>query len=68
MSRSFEETSQMASDNLSGMEHRLAIMTRVHNRYLKHGAVTAAAELQAEMESLERDIGFEQEMYRLTFY
>ena len=68
MSRSFEESRQMASDNLSEMERRLAIMTRTHNRYLNHGAVNAAAELQAEMESLERDIGFEQEVERLTFY
>ncbi len=68
MSRPFEEIRQVAEDALDDMGRRLTLMQRTHRNYVKHGAVIAAAEPQAEMEALDQDIQFEQEAHRLTFY
>ena len=68
MSRPFEETRQMAEDTLSDMSRQLSRMQRTHRRYVEHGAINAAAELQTEMEALDHDIQFEQDAHRLTFY
>jgi hypothetical protein len=68
MTRPFEETRQMAADNISDMERRLARMTRIYNRYMKHGATNAAAEWMTGMEALTREIESEEHLYRLTFY
>ena len=68
MSRSFEETRQMVADNIGDMERQLARMTRTYDKYMKHGAVNAAAELMTGIEALECEIAGEQEMYRLAFY
>jgi hypothetical protein len=68
MSRPFEETRQIAEDALSDMSLQLARMQRTHRRYVEHGAVNAAAELQIEIEALDHDIQFEQDAHKLTFY
>jgi len=67
MSRSFEETRQMADEAIDGMERRLARMTRTYNNYVKHGAVNAAAELMTEMEALDCEIQAEQHHHRMAF-
>ncbi len=68
MSRPFEKIRRIAEDALDEMGRRLARMQHTHRNYVKHGALNAAAELQAELEALDRDIQFEQEAHRLTFY
>ncbi len=68
MSRPFEETRQTAEDTLGDMNRQLARMQRTHRRYVEHGAVNAAAGLQAEIEALDTDIRFEQNAYRQAFY
>jgi hypothetical protein len=68
MSRSFEENREMVGDSIQIMEQQLARMNRTYNKYIKHGAVNAAAELLIEMEALESDIQCEQYMYRMAFY
>lgn len=68
MSRSFEDTKQMAADNLSDMEHELAILYRSYRNCIQHGAVNAAAEYQEKLEALEQNIAGETEMFRMAFY
>lgn len=65
--RSFEETRQIADESLYDMHTQLARMTRTYNNYLLHGAVNAAEELACKMDDLERDILFEEDMYKLAF-
>jgi len=67
MSRSFEETRQMADETINDMERRHARMTRTYNTYVKHGAVNAAAELMTEMETLDCEIQAEQHHRRMAF-
>ena len=68
MSSSFDESRQMAADNISDMERQLSRMMRTYNNYIKHNAVNAAAELMVEIESLECGIACEEDMFRLAFY
>ncbi len=68
MSRPFEETRQIADNALDDMGRQLAQMQHTHRRYVEHGAVNAAAELEAEIEALDTDIQFEQNAYRQSFY
>jgi len=40
---------------------------RVYNNYVKHGAENAAAGVAAEIESMEAELQFEEEIYNFTF-
>lgn len=66
--KTFEETKQMASDNLNDMEHELSLLYRTYRNYAKHGAMNAAAELHKKIETLEGDIACESELFRMAFY
>lgn len=65
--RSLEETRQFADEALQDMHTQLARMTRTHKNYLRHGAVNAAEELAGIMDDLEKDIMFEEGMYKMAF-
>ncbi len=66
--RQKQDLEKFATDIIGNMEQQLAQLQRTHRRYLKHGAVNAAAELENKIDGLERAIGFENEMFRMTFY
>lgn len=66
--RSFEETRQRAADTLDDMRQRQTQLERKYINCVKHGAVDAAAEVLAQIESLETEIECEDEMFRQTFY
>jgi uncharacterized protein YbjQ (UPF0145 family) len=66
--RPFEETRQMASDVLEGMEERLAEMTKEYEEMTERGEAEAAAELKERMDALEQEICFETDAFRMTFY
>ena len=66
--KTFEETKQMASDNLCEMGRELALLSRTYRNYERHGAVNAAAECLEKIQALENDIACESQMFRMAFY
>lgn len=66
--KTFEETKQMASDNLCDMERERSLLSRTYRNYARHGAVNAAAELLEKIEALEIDIACETQVFRMAFY
>jgi len=62
-----EERKQHASDTLADMSSAIDRKRRVYNNYVKHGAENAAAGVAVEIESMEAELQFEEEMYNFTF-
>ncbi len=63
----YEEKKQWASDVLGDMALALQRKKRQHRQYLKNGADIAAANVAAEIETMEAELQCEQELFDLTF-
>ena len=63
----YEDKKQWASDVLGDISLALERKKRMYKRYMKHGAVSAAADLAAEIERLETELQCERKLFGLTF-
>ena len=63
----YEEQKQWSSDVLGDLSLAIRQKKRIHKKYVKHGAVKAAAELATEIESMETELQCEQELFDLTY-
>ena len=63
----YEEKKQWATDVLGDMALALKRKERQYKKYLKHGAINAAMDAAAEIEIMEGELQFEQELFDLTF-
>lgn len=62
-----EELKMKAYQNIHKMELELARMERGYRKYVKHGAVKAAKELEMEIEALRAVIKFEEYLLAVAF-
>ena len=63
----YQEVKMQAYQNIHKMELELARMERVYRKYVKHGAVKAAEELETEIETLRAVIKFEEYLMAVAF-
>jgi spore coat protein CotH len=63
----YEEVKMQAYQNIHKMELELARMERIYRKYVKHGAVKAAEELETEIEALRAVIKFEEYLMAVAF-
>jgi hypothetical protein len=63
----YEEKRQWASDVLEDMVFAIHQKKRLHKRYVRHGAVKAAAALAIEIDGMEIELQCEQELFDLAF-
>jgi hypothetical protein len=63
----YDEQKQWASDVLDDLSLAIRQKKRIHKKYVRHGAVKAAAALAIEIEGMETELQCEQELFNMAF-